>query len=188
MRMLPAKGNGESGFTVMELMVVIAIIGIMVAIAIPSFSTWLPNYRLRNAARDLYTNMQKAKIGAIKSNSNWAIVFDFANKRYRICSDDGGDGDWTDEDETEESIVHLPVKYEGNVDYGHGNATGPIGGTWGGNDISYNSPVDVAVFNPRGTCNAGYVYIENGKNTTYGIGTRSSGVILLRKWTGSAWE
>ena len=91
MKVPPAACNRESGFTAMELMVVIAIIGIMAAIAIPGFSTWLPNYRLKTAARDLYSNMQKTKVGAIKSNSDWAIVFDPANKRYRICSDDGGE-------------------------------------------------------------------------------------------------
>jgi hypothetical protein len=46
----------------------------------------------------------------------------------------------------------------------------------------------VAVFNPRGTGSAGYVYLQNEKNTTYAVGTRSSGVILLRKWRGSEWQ
>ena len=185
MKIPPAACNRESGFTAMELMVVIAIIGIMAAIAIPGFSTWLPNYRLKTAARDLYSNMQKTKVGAIKSNSDWAIVFDPANKRYRICSDDGGDSDWTNENENEESVVDLLVKYEGSADYGHGNATSPIASTFD-DEITYGS--NVVVFNSRGTCNGGYVYIENDKNTTYGIGTQTSGVILLRKWSGSDWE
>ena len=190
MRIFPVNGNRESGFTIIELMVVIAIIGIMATIAIPAFSTWLPNYRLKSAARDLYSNMQKAKIGAIKSNSNWAVVFDHANKQYRICSGDGGDGDWTNGCETEGSIIDIQSKYKGNADYGHGNATNviPDNGSPPADDITYGSPTDVAIFNSRGTCTAGYVYIENDKNTTYGIGTRSSGVILLRKWSGSAWE
>lgn len=75
MRPTPVAGNRESGFTVIEVMVVIAIIGIMSAIAIPAFSTWLPNYRLRSAARDLYSNFQLAKLTAIKNNTYCAVTF-----------------------------------------------------------------------------------------------------------------
>jgi len=82
--------------------------------------------------------------------------------------------------------------YESGVDYGHGNATKnatTTGGALPGDDISYNS--NVAVFNSRGLCGGGYVYIENDKNTsTYAVGTRTSGVIRLLKWNDSTanWE
>ncbi|MGD9076356.1 MAG: prepilin-type N-terminal cleavage/methylation domain-containing protein, partial [Desulfobacteraceae bacterium] len=57
----------ESGFSLIELLVIIVIIAILAAIAIPAFSAWLPNYRLRQAARDVYSNLQRAKVNAIKS-------------------------------------------------------------------------------------------------------------------------
>jgi type IV fimbrial biogenesis protein FimT len=179
----------KNGFTLSELLVTFVILGIMVLIAIPAFSTWLPNYRLRIAARDLYSNMQLAKLGAIKANANWAIVFDpgVTPGRYYLCSDPGGNGSWEGpgSDDTVENTIDL-ASYESGVDYGHGNATSPVGTTFD-NEITYGS--DVLVFRARATADDGYVYLQNSKNTTaYGVGTRISGVVLLKKWNGTAWE
>jgi prepilin-type N-terminal cleavage/methylation domain-containing protein len=182
----------NDGFSIIELIVVLLVLGIMAAIAIPGFSGWLPNYRLKGAARDIYSNMQLAKMGAIKANADWAIVFDTTAgaHRYLVCSDDG-DGDWTTTgNNTIERTVDL-AGYKAGVSYGHGNAANGIpGGAFPGDDVSYTN--NVAVFNPRGTSNeTGYVYLGNSKNTTtYGVGTRISGVILLRKWNSSTsdWE
>ncbi len=65
----------RNGFTLVELIIVISVIGILVAFAVPNFLDWLPNMRLKAAARDLYSNMQKAKIAAIKSNTT--VTFSF---------------------------------------------------------------------------------------------------------------
>jgi prepilin-type N-terminal cleavage/methylation domain-containing protein len=177
------------GFSLIELLILIAILGVLAGIAVPGFSVLLPDYRLRSAARDLQSNMQLAKIGAIKANSNWAIVFDpgVTPGRYYLCSDPGGNGTWEGpgSDDTVEKIIDL-ARYESGVDYGHGNAGSPIGATFD-NEITYGN--DVLVFRPRATADDGYVYLQNSKNTNaYGVGTRISGVVLLRKWNGAAWE
>ena len=65
----------RAGFTLIELMFVIAIIGIMIGIAVPNIMQWLPNYRLKAAVNDLYSNMQKAKMEALKQNTDVIIIF-----------------------------------------------------------------------------------------------------------------
>ncbi len=75
----------ETGFTLLEVIVTCCIIGIIAAIAIPSFSSLLPKYRLRLAAQELLSNFQLAKITAIKRNTNCTISFSVPSlNRYII--------------------------------------------------------------------------------------------------------
>jgi type IV fimbrial biogenesis protein FimT len=80
----------DRGFTVTEIMIVLVIMGILMAIAIPNFSQWAANYRLKAAARDVYTNFQKARIEAIKTNSNVVVSFTVAAGSYEVFVDNGG--------------------------------------------------------------------------------------------------
>lgn len=63
------------GFTVIELVTTIAIIGILSTIAASAILTWLPNMRLNGSARDLFGTIMMAKGEAVKRNMNCAIVF-----------------------------------------------------------------------------------------------------------------
>jgi prepilin-type N-terminal cleavage/methylation domain-containing protein len=186
--------KANAGFTTMELLVVLAILGILAIIAVPTLMNELPRYRLKKAANELYANMQRARMGAIKDNHNWAIVFDTSVSpgRYFICSEDVDDDGWDGPavmggDDALVKAVNLS-DYLSGVDFGHGTADDDIPGNGAvpADDITYGS--DVLVFNSRGTGSAGYVYLENNRDDAYGVGTRSSGVILLREWRNGAWQ
>lgn len=172
--------RNNSGFTLIELIVVIAIFGILVAVTVPNFLGYRPKSRLKTAARDLYSNLQLARMEAIKSNTTWAIVFDFVSNSYTVRSDLTGAN-------TVVKTVNLN-SYGSGVTYGQGNATTDIDNSAFAGTTSYITYAgNVAQLNSRGTSDQGFVYLSNETNTTcYVVGTRSSGIVLLRIWTGAA--
>lgn len=73
----------NSGYTLTEMMVIIAVIGILASLAIPNFINWLPNYRLRSGAEDIQSTLQLARLTAIKENETVTVAFNTANDTYQ---------------------------------------------------------------------------------------------------------
>ena len=76
----------DSGFTLIELMVVIGIIGVLCAIAIPGYINWLPKYRVGSAARTVMSTLEFARINAIKTNADVKVNFGWANESLTVES------------------------------------------------------------------------------------------------------
>ena len=79
-----------SGFTLVELLITLFIVGILVSVGVPSLKSFMQSNQLVAATNELISAMHVARSEAIKANS-----------RVTICSsDDGatcsGDSDWTD--------------------------------------------------------------------------------------------
>jgi prepilin-type N-terminal cleavage/methylation domain-containing protein len=181
--------KNSKGFTLIELLITCVVLAVLAGIAIPAFSLWMPNYKLKKAAMDIFSNLQSAKIQAIRANTRYGIFFNTGGGgSYRIvdCGPDGTCG--TGDDLAPERTVNF-FEYDenGDIRYGHGNSTAPIGASFDDN-ITFTSPNNWATFDSRGFSTNGFVYIQNDQNTTYAIGTNTVGVIMLRKWSGASWE
>jgi len=49
---------------------------------VPNIGAWLPNYRLRSAARDICSTMRTAQIKAVSTNTVYRVEFDVAGGSY----------------------------------------------------------------------------------------------------------
>lgn len=62
------------GFTVVEVMVVLAITGILIMIAAPSFTQTIEGQRARGAGTEIYLALMRARSEAIKRNTSVTIT------------------------------------------------------------------------------------------------------------------
>ena len=74
----------NSGFTLIELMVTIAIVAIVTAITIPNIISWLPNYRLGTASRGILSVLQQVRLRAVKDNAVAFIQFNPGSNSYTV--------------------------------------------------------------------------------------------------------
>jgi type IV fimbrial biogenesis protein FimT len=72
----------NSGYSFIEVMTVIAIIGIVAGIVLPNVVGWLPRYRLRSGAEEIQSTLQLARLSAIKQNTTATVTFDTTNHTF----------------------------------------------------------------------------------------------------------
>lgn len=69
------RGNPQRGVTLIELLVVMAIIAIMGLFMTPSLGEWVQNYRIKQAARNLASDLQAARMQAINIHRYCTVLF-----------------------------------------------------------------------------------------------------------------
>jgi len=81
----------KAGFTLIELMIVIAVMAILAAIAAPNFQTYMTQRRLNGAARQVMTDLMAARMKAVSLNQRVKVSFG-SNHTYQIWNDADGNG------------------------------------------------------------------------------------------------
>lgn len=82
--------KNRQGFTLTEVVVTLSVLAIMTAISIPSYISWLPRHRLQTSVRQIYDDMNLAKIRAVKDNRIACIQFYPLTDTYTVFFDVDG--------------------------------------------------------------------------------------------------
>jgi prepilin-type N-terminal cleavage/methylation domain-containing protein len=95
--------NGsEKGYTMVELGITMAVIGILAAIAIPSFKGVIPRFRFRSSVEMVSTEVNLTRLKAISLNREYRLRGDTTNELFLV--DEGnrsaGSTAWTNKQAT----------------------------------------------------------------------------------------
>ncbi|MEO8276932.1 MAG: prepilin-type N-terminal cleavage/methylation domain-containing protein [Thermoanaerobaculia bacterium] len=172
--------QAESGFTLMEMIVVVAVIGILVLITVPSFLGMLNRFKLTGTTREVAALMQAARLESIKMSRTAQVNYDATSNTFFSFVDLDGDGTFSDGDKLLAGRVIIPRK----VDFWGPGDGGPLGANaiegWddapvhGGPIYSSDGSVDRAgAFRFRDA---------SGNFLEVRVEVPATGRIVLRKW------
>ncbi len=78
---------GSSGFSLIEIITALAILGVLASIAIPGWVALLPGYRLNSSARQVQSELHRIKMQAISERVGFQLVFTQGAPAYTILRD-----------------------------------------------------------------------------------------------------
>ncbi|MGC8809597.1 MAG: GspH/FimT family pseudopilin [bacterium] len=145
----------SKGFTLIEVVIVLVLLAIVAAIALPSFQRLVVNSPLRTAARDLMAEIALQKERAIAESRQYRIVLDVDNSSYAIqqCQNTGSTcASWSS------VLVKNLNRYASDISFDSGSTT-----------------VTNYVFQTRGTVTNGTIVLRNNRNSTATIRINISG-------------
>ena len=166
--------RNNQGFTLAEMIIVIAIIFVVSAVAIPNILQWRQKARLGQAARDVYSEFQRAKIRAAQENSYCSILFGSTNFLVFVDANknivyDGG-----------EEII----KSKNWSDYGNVTLDTSRGG---GDGLTFSNPSNGIAFsstgipvNNLGGLGMGSVFLINTRGDTASIVVSGAGSVRIK--------
>jgi prepilin-type N-terminal cleavage/methylation domain-containing protein len=172
------KCNLEKGVTLIELVVVMAIIAIMALFMTPSLGEWVQNYRIKQAARNLASDLQSAKMQAINIHKYCTVVFN-ANG-YVIFPD--YDNDMVLDSGSETTDIYKTVVF--STEY----KTVTFDNSKTGNGIDFTN--NMVAFDSRGLSRdntgrfvGGTVFLINTKNNqARSVTVSSTGAVIIAEY------
>ncbi len=79
---MPSDIQHPSGFTLMELVITLGILATLLAVAEPNLDLFSSSYKLRGAAREVATDLQFARLLAVKENKDFRV--DISSQSYQV--------------------------------------------------------------------------------------------------------
>ncbi len=84
------KGGGTAGFTLLELTVVLFLLGLLLALVVPSFEGPLASARLRAGAAAVRATLMRARTLAATGARERSVTFDLEKGEYRVAGEEKG--------------------------------------------------------------------------------------------------
>jgi prepilin-type N-terminal cleavage/methylation domain-containing protein len=76
--------TSNAGFSLIELTIVVALVGMLAMVGFPTMQDWLDRYRVRTSAEQLASMIQLQRMRAVSQNGDFSIEFDAAAGSYQL--------------------------------------------------------------------------------------------------------
>lgn len=102
----------NSGFTLLEIIIVMAILGILIGIAAMSGRDWLERYQVEGQTKELYVDLMNARVSALLKNRVFFVTLQTANQ-YAIYEDTNPypDGDEVLQPTQDTLVMQKPTRF-----------------------------------------------------------------------------
>lgn len=88
----PAPAGRHSGFTIVELVVTLALFGVLLALGLPAFGTFIQNTQIKNAAENVLNGINLGKAEAVRRNA--PVRFQLVSNMTAGCAVSTTSGSW----------------------------------------------------------------------------------------------
>ena len=169
------KRSASQGFTLIELMVVIGILGVIVAIVLPNFAQMQQRARIRAGANAIAQDFRRIRERALSTSQTFRITSPTV-RQYQVQHPDGST-----------SLYRLGQTTGGNLQFGTTSAAGAPPEDNDGAPGGFDFPAGTLNFESRGTATQGVAYITDGKED-YAVGVNALGKVKVYKYDGGTWH